>query len=326
MSGVSASKPPSKSRASGFLRIGVSIAILALLLSVAPIDNLFERITTVSPFVWLIAFAGFLCGHMLAAAKWRWVIGGGMAYSQALRAHFAGLAANIALPGVAGGDLVRAGLVMSGSTRKTALAVGSLADRLIDTAVLVVIAAIGAIWLGVRANVSPVGLTIAALATIGAGLAGVILLRPLASLIRRRAPSGKIGAVIGDVADAMDEMASRRSVLFGCIALSFAIQFSFALLNGLLARDIGAQTSFAAWVFAWPLAKLIATLPISFGGLGVREASIAGLMTPMGYEAAGVIAASLIWQSILYAGGIVGALAQSLALGKETRKAKIGHG
>ena len=94
-----------KSRATGFLRIAVSGALLAALLAFAPIGDLLARMKAVSPILWLAVLAGFLLGHAFSAAKWRWVIGGGISYPRALKAHFAGLAANIALPGVAGGEL-----------------------------------------------------------------------------------------------------------------------------------------------------------------------------------------------------------------------------
>lgn len=320
------SKTPRKNRAAGIVRIGVSVAILFALFMIAPVGDLFARMSLVSPALWFAVFAGFLGGHALAAAKWRWMIGGAVPYPDALKAHFAGLAANIALPGVAGGDLVRAGLVMKGSCRKTALAVGSLADRLIDTASLLVLAAIGAFWLGARSGIDSGALSIAALGVICAAALSIVFMRPIASLMRKAAPEGKIGRIVGDVADAAEEMSGRPGGLFACLALSLLIQGSFALMNGVIAQNIGAGTSLAAWMFAWPLAKIIATLPISFGGLGVREASLAGLMTPMGYGAAGVIAASLVWESILFAAGAVGAMAQSIGRRAPRTESEAHHG
>lgn len=315
-----------KGRAIGFLRIGVSILLLVVLLKLFNFENILSHIASISPFLWLSVLVAFLGGHAVAAAKWRLLIGVDTPYLKALQAHFAGLAANIALPGVAGGDLVRASLVMKGSGRKTALALGSFADRLIDTAVLVLIAAAGAIWLGVRAGVDPAGLIAAALLVIAGSVAAIILMRPIAGLLRAKAPAGKVGSIICDIAETIEGLADRRSALFLCIALSFAIQFSFAVLNAMIAQNIGAGTSIAEWIFAWPLAKLIAILPISFGGLGVREASIASLMTPMGHAAAPVIAASLIWQSILYAGGLAGVIAQSVGLRRLQKNEEAEHG
>lgn len=315
-----------KGQATGLLRILLSAIILFILLQFVPAGELFARMRTVSPALWLGVFLAFLAGHALAAAKWRWMIGGAVSYPRALKAHFAGLAANIALPGVAGGDLVRAGLVMKGSERKTALAIGSLADRLIDTAALLIIAAIGAIWLGARAGAGSAGIVIASLAMIAIGVAGVLLMKPVAGLLRAFEIGGKGGAIIGDVADAIEDMAARRGALVGCAFLSVSVQFVFAVLNGLIAQNLGAGTSLASWAFAWPLAKLVATLPISFGGLGVREASLAGLMSPLGYPAAGVVAASLVWQTIQFAAGGVGAIAQAIDARGGRMPAEAGHG
>lgn len=315
-----------KGRATGFLRILLSAIVLSILLQFVPATELFARMRTVSPVLWLGVFLAFLAGHAVAAAKWRWIIGGAVSYPRALKAHFAGLAANIALPGVAGGDLVRAGLVMKGSGRKTALAIGSLADRLIDTAALLIIAAIGAIWLGARAGVDPAGIVLASMAAIAAGVAGVAFMKPIAALLRTLKIRGKGGAIVGDVADAIEEMAARRGALIGCAFLSVGVQFAFALLNGIIAQNLGAGTSLAAWAFAWPLAKLVATLPISLGGLGVREASLAGLMAPLGYPAAGVVAASLVWQTIQFAAGGVGAIAQTLGARAAPVPAEASHG
>lgn len=315
-----------KSRATGFLRIGVSVAILLFIFSFAPISELLARMKLVSPLLWLGVFGGFLVGHAMSAAKWRWMIGGAVSYPRALKAHFAGLAANLAMPGVAGGDIVRAGLVMKGSQKKTALAIGSFADRLIDTASLIIIAAIGAFWLGARAGVNPAGLALVAAATIGAGIAGVVLLKPIARLMRKSAPAGKFGVIVNDVADAAEEMSTRRGALIGCAAISIIVQFGFSIMNALIAQNIGAGTSIAAWVFAWPLAKLVATLPISFGGLGVREASIAGLMSPLGYQTTGVVAASLVWQTIQFATGGLGALAHLISPAHKRAPAESNHG
>lgn len=306
------------------LRVGVSLAVLLAILSFVPVGELLSRMSAVSPALWLAVFAGFLFGHALSAAKWRWMIGGVISYPRALKAHFAGLAANLALPGVAGGDIVRAGLAMKGSERKTALAVGSLAERLIDTAALIVVAAGGAFWIGAQAGVNPLGLAVAAMATVGAGAACVVFMKPIAAMIRKVTMPGKLGALVADGADALDEMAMRRGALIGCAVMSVLIQFAFAMMNGAIAAGLGAGTSPAAWAFAWPLAKLIATLPISFGGIGVREASIAGLMAPLGYPAAGVVAASLVWQTIQIAAGMLGALAQ--IIGKPDAKGEAIHG
>ena len=43
----------------------------------------------------------------------------------------------------------------------------------------------------------------------------------------------------------------------------------------------------------------------------MREASTAGLLAPFGAEPARVIAVGLIWQTVLYASGLIGLLVQA---------------
>jgi len=90
-------------------------------------------------------------------------------------------------------------------------------------------------------------------------------------------------------------------------------------LNILLAEQIGIEASASLWFFAWPLAKLIAMAPISLGGIGVREAAIAGLMSPFGIKPALVVAQSLCWEAVLiisglFAGGMVAIMPRGLNL------------
>jgi uncharacterized membrane protein YbhN (UPF0104 family) len=76
----------------------------------------------------------------------------------------------------------------------------------------------------------------------------------------------------------------------------------------LLGRAAGVEASYEVWLTAWPLAKLIALVPISLAGLGVREAALVALMRPFGAPAAAVMAAGLLWQALLVGGGLVGGL------------------
>ncbi len=59
------------------------------------------------------------------------------------------------------------------------------------------------------------------------------------------------------------------------------------------------------WLFAWPLAKLAALLPLTQGGIGVREAALVALLTPFGAASHLVLAAGLVWESVIIAGGLL---------------------
>jgi uncharacterized membrane protein YbhN (UPF0104 family) len=55
----------------------------------------------------------------------------------------------------------------------------------------------------------------------------------------------------------------------------------------------------------WPLAKLAAVLPLTQGGIGVREAALVGLLAPFGAPGPLVLASGLAWEAVVIAGGLV---------------------
>jgi glycosyltransferase 2 family protein len=89
-----------------------------------------------------------------------------------------------------------------------------------------------------------------------------------------------------------------------------AVQATFVGINIAFATPMDVDAPAAAWFYAWSTAKIIAIAPISLGGLGIREAAMARLMEPFGVPPAKAIAIGLIWQTVLYASGLIGVLAQ----------------
>ena len=71
-----------------------------------------------------------------------------------------------------------------------------------------------------------------------------------------------------------------------------------------MAHNIGVDIPLAAWFLVWPLSKLAALVPISLGGLGVREATLAALLVPFGIAPALGVVTALLWQTVLLAGGL----------------------
>jgi uncharacterized membrane protein YbhN (UPF0104 family) len=108
------------------------------------------------------------------------------------------------------------------------------------------------------------------------------------------------------LATAIEEFRRQPGRLVLCLLLSIMIQAGFVTLNVSLAIASGLNLPGSAWYYAWPLAKLIAIVPISLAGLGVREASLAALLAPLGADPAKVVAVGLLWQGVIFATGILG--------------------
>jgi uncharacterized membrane protein YbhN (UPF0104 family) len=290
-------------------RAAISVAVIVLLLKFVPVHTVVEALGRTRPSVWLASLAVFLCGHYVNAVKLRLLLGLPSApIGLCVRAHFAGQAANIGLPGVAGGDLVRAAyLVPMLGTGRVALA--SIVDRLVDTGTLVLLVAVALPLAGVppalEGIVKESGWWLGIIA-VGAFVAGVAIvwLRPHAGLARA-------------IDQVLLALRARRGAILSAAILSLGVQSTFVLTNMWLAREAGVTTGAAAWFVAWPLSKLVAVLPISLGGLGVREAVLVTLLVPYGAPGEAVLASGILWQAVLAVSGLVGLTITQLSKPKD---------
>ena len=299
---------PAKPLRRWLIRAAGSALMLGLLAWIVPVAQVAEGFSRVP--VWLFAgvFAAFLAGHVAAAAKWR-ALTGDLPFGAALRAHFAGLASNLMLPGVAGGDAVRAAIAQATVRDGAQVVAGALADRLVDMLALACLVLIGVLMLSDGGN-SAVALQV--LAVFALALIGALYVAPrLLPALWNRFPLPARGLVLR-LAASLQALGKKPFLLAATLALSIAIQGLFVWLAMQLGRAVGLDLPPGAWFFAWPLAKLLAVLPISLGGLGLREASLAALLTPFGADAALVVTAGLTWQAVLWLAGGLGALVLTL--------------
>src|SRR5262249_33866997 len=91
--------------------------------------------------------------------------------------------------------------------------------------------------------------------------------------------------------------------------ISLLIQSLFVMLNVWIGAQIGIRLALPLWFMAWPLAKVAGLMPISLGGLAVRDATFGALLVPLGVPMARGVVAALVWQTVVIAGGLLGGVA-----------------
>jgi uncharacterized membrane protein YbhN (UPF0104 family) len=247
---------------------------------------------------WSASVAIFFAGHYLNAMKLRLLLGPSPGLTSAcVRAQYAGLVANLGLPGLAGGDLVRAAYLapLTGLKR---VAFASVADRLIDTGTVIVLVAVALPVAGMPPGIA--GVVEHAGLWAGAGFLAVLLAAVVVLRMRR------FSGLAQQIGQAWTALKTRREALAGAVVISLVVQASFVMTNVWLARHVGVRTGLAAWFVAWPLSKLVAVLPISLGGIGVREAALVSLLAPYGAPREAVLASGILWQAVLIVTGLVG--------------------
>lgn len=289
------------------LRLVASLAVLGLVALFVDVGRAVEGLRRLDPAVWAFALASFVVLHVASALKWRWfgiVAGAHIPASAALKCHAAGLFGNLFLPSLIGGDVVRAGLAVRSTDERAALVVASVVDRIADVTALLALV-LFALPLVTVGDATPLRALPAVAAALAAGAAaGALLLRwSVRSLMVRRLPR-KLARAVLHVAAALRTMRRRPVAAFGGWVGSVGIQSGLLLVNVALGRSMGLDLTLPQWFLLWPLAKIAAMAPVSFGGLGVREAAFAALVAPFGPESLAA-AQSFVWQSVLVVGGLL---------------------
>jgi len=291
-----------------WLKILISVVALTLIFALVPWQEVRRASSQISLKVWGVVLCGFLAGHSLGVAKWRMMVNVGRPVLQRLaaaRCYAAGLFANLCLPGIVGGDVFRAALAGKATGRPEAAVLGGLADRLSDLVVSGLLISVGGMlaggalsgWQSQLVGLSlPIGF--------GAGLAclPIVLQRRLS-----RWPA-RYRRLIARSLIALRRLRRNPRFALQALLISLLVQSGFVLLNAWIGRAVGIKVPLAVWFLTWPLAKVAALAPISLGGLGVRDATLAALLTPFGVPPALSLVASLIWQSVMIAGGLLSGL------------------
>ena len=292
----------------GALRLGVSAAVLALLLVVLPFQELVAALRRVPPLVAAGGLGIYLSLHLLGVVKWRMLInaaGAGMSVAQAARCYYAGLFGNTFLPSIVGGDVVRAGVAFGLARSRAGVVLGSVADRTLDVLALAAVAGIGVLLapgaLDPRSRAIFVGLG----ATLALGALAVLLvlltIRPRRFSFRMRRRMVRVRVIARS-------MAARPGTVLAALTLGVTLQSLLVVLNAWLGAACGIEIALQTWFFVWPLAKIAALVPITQGGIGVREAAQVALFAPFGVPAVLALAAGLVFELIIISGGLVGGI------------------
>src|SRR5262249_15122585 len=156
-----------------------------------------------------------------------------------VRAHFSGVVANLWLPGVVGGDLVRATVTFRQSTRPALVALASLLDRVIDSVGLLLLAAAGLLIVGASSSSTGAGGWRVLGAAAALAVAGSVALVAGYWYLKAHASDPRFARVL----EAVDLLIERPVRVFIALVLSMAIQATFIVVNLSLGRAVGMHAS-----------------------------------------------------------------------------------
>jgi uncharacterized protein (TIRG00374 family) len=291
-----------------FLRWVAALVVLAILLHFLPLAPLRAAIAQVPPSRFLAILLGYLLAHGLGIAKWRMVVnaaGAQLDFATSAQCYTGGLFGTLFLPSIIGGDVIRLAVGLRRSPKPAAVLAGNLVDRFLDVAAQAGLALVG---LSLLSDSVPKQFE----ETVEDGLlwaaGGAVVLFLTAILLRRRLLGGRsvrFRRRLARLRLAVRSVSRRRRVLVLGWLSGTLIQTVFLVLTTKTAMYCGLVLPLRVWLFAWPLAKLAAVLPLTQGGIGVREAALVGLLAPFGAPGHLVLAAGLLWEGVIILGGLI---------------------
>jgi hypothetical protein len=290
------------------VQYGGSALILYLLFRLLPGRQVWKALGLLPARLWILVLAGYLAAHIVGAMKYQLVLnlgGAGIRGRQAARCYFAGLFGSLFLPSLIGGDILRIAMALRMSRSKAGVVLGSLVDRITDFTSLALLAAFGSFSVPGALNEANRKIFFAVAL---AGAVGVLIVAIGTAIFPARQFSIRARRKLVRLRRAWRSILQRPSAMVRALGMSLIVQITFIFLNVLLAEACGLHLAYRVWLFAWPLAKLSAVLPVTQAGIGIREAALAALLLPFGAPAVLAVAASLAWDAVVVGGAIAGGI------------------
>jgi uncharacterized protein (TIRG00374 family) len=290
------------------LRWIAGAAVLGVMLHFLPLATVRRAIAQIPAWLFLTALLGYLLAHTLGIAKWRMVVnaaGAELDFATSAQCYLGGLFATLFLPSIVGGDVIRLAVGLRRSPRPAAVIAGNVVDRFLD-----VNAQAGLVLLGLALlpGSLPENLQQTARKVLLVCIAGVVVLAALVILLHRALLGGRsirFRRRLARLRHALRSVSRRPHILLWGWLTGMFIQSTFLTLTARLAVACGLKLRLRIWLFAWPLAKLAAVLPLTQGGIGVREEALVALLAPFGAASHLVLAAGLVWEGVILAGGLL---------------------
>jgi hypothetical protein len=192
------------------------------------------------------------------------------------------------------------------SDSKGAVLMGSIVDRAVDSATLALMAGIGALLLPMALDENSrnvfwgFAVLVLAFCVVAAAFFAIVPARRVPFRFRRHLVKARM---------AIRSLVNRPFRVLFALGLALILQTGHVVMILWLGRlAMIQQATFLMWLFVWPLAKLAAMVPLTQGGIGVREAILGVLFVPLGVSIEKAVATGLIFQAIVISGNLLSGL------------------
>jgi uncharacterized membrane protein YbhN (UPF0104 family) len=294
-------------------KLAVSAGLLGYFLSRIDFSHFWETLRDAKlPYVSL-ALIAYLVGQVISAARWTLLsrpLGFAMGLSGMTAYYFIGMFFNLFAPGTVGGDLskiyylTREGQRTDGESWGAATlraTVSVVADRAVGMCVLVWLGAAGLILFSHYAIAPAVRSSVYALAL------GLLLGLVCLPLVPRILPRDS-HPLISKLRVALESYGRHLSAVPIAMALSLVIHLIQTWMHVVMGKALNLDLPFSFCLILYPLVGTFAAIPVSFGGIGLRESGYMFLLGALGFSSEKGIAFGLLLFIIVALDSMLGAV------------------
>jgi glycosyltransferase 2 family protein len=298
------------------IKLIVSIGLIAYLASGMNWQELGAIFAQIAPQYFVLAAFFFLVSNTLGSVQWYLLLRAQnlpIRFGQALVFYFVGVFFNNVLLGNIGGDAMRIYDIRRLTGESSGGVAATMMDRFIGLFSTCGLAL--AAYPLIVGTASKSSLLVSVLVPVWLGLIVVLamgLSRRIGSMIERlllRFLPQVVGEMVGKLRRSVVVYRERVPLLAGVWCISLGVQFCRILVYWSAGMAIGMAPGLLYFMCFQPIAAVIASLPISIGGLGVRENTLVGLFGGLGFAPEVSTAMSLLG----YLAGIIASLIGGIA-------------
>lgn len=288
---------------STLVKILISGTILYFLFRNMDLGALWETFSSVEPLS--VVFVAFLLVFNQSVSSYRWSVilkkDLDVSYLRLLSIYFVGMFFNNFLPTMVGGDIVK-GYYLYKYSRKGDVAIASIfMDRYSGFAALMVITALTLIPGYSLIAGTPLPGFFALLLGGFVVMSLILWVGPLhsgAMKLANRVHFYGINKKIDTLYKMLMSYKRRGDILVKAFVCSLIVQCGVMIGYYVLGRGLGLELPLAYYFLFIPLTTVIAMLPISLSGLGIREGAFVFLFTMAGATKEQALTLSLLWFAV----------------------------
>jgi uncharacterized membrane protein YbhN (UPF0104 family) len=278
------------------LKLTVSCTLLYVVLSRADPHRVISLMKDISPVSFALAVLLYLLSQFTASARWKLLIRDDFGLGRLFPLYLLGSFFNTFLPGLVGGDAVKAYYLYRESGRGTQAMASVFMDRYIGFCSLMVLGTV----------VFPFGLSHIRGTWVQWLMPLIVICFIAASYIVLGLRLGGRVRFIDDIHGYLRSYGKQTGAIARAALLSVIVQFIMIVMVFILSRGLGEDISFLTFALFFPIIVTVSTIPVSVSGLGIREAAFVVLLGTQGVEAEAATAISFAWFLAISTGGLAG--------------------